>query len=378
MKIIDFVKKNYEIFVVNFIVLGFIAIILLAQFGVHIKVDKGVDLVPVKLGSTTERYVYLEYENNKQMSFWMPVSVVFGRTGEDEIIDMIKDGVSIKRNVFFNTKSNKVIGVTKSGKSPLSLYYHNSKLFRYGIWILIIVDVFVGFLIKSRNTKSQKTIDISQYRYYPEDKRTLELNEILFWMRDFRVLYIAFIPVWAIWGIFVFSFFYVGVIVAEGAVGIIIKLILLTIPLGVIILIRRIAKSKDEKKRLIKNAHKYLSNVGEDFLEQLQADLNKGLPFMKKYNLVISDNYIIGSMADIVFNPMAIPKEQIGEIAYVYYEIVTIKRHYVVQEVYFRLKNGKEIRMSVGDRNNLGLTLRALKDCGVPITDITQKKRFGR
>lgn len=378
MKIIDFVKKNYEIFVVNFIVLGFIAIILLAQFGVHIKVDKGVDLVPVKLGSTTERYVYLEYENNEQMSFWMPVSVVFGRTGEDEIIDMIKDGVSIKRNVFFNTKSNKVIGVTKSGKSPLALYYHNSKLFRYGIWILIIVDVFVGFLIKSRNTKSQKTIDISQYRYYPEDKRTLELNEILFWMRDFRVLYIAFIPVWAIWGIFVFSFFYVGVIAAEGAVGIIIKLILLTIPLGVIILIRRIAKSKDEKKRLFKNAHKYLSNVGEDFLEQLQADLNKGLPFMKKYNLVISDNYIIGSMADIVLNPMAIPKEQIGEIAYVYYEIVTIKRHYVVQEVYFRLKNGKEIRMSVGDRNNLGLTLRALKDCGVPITDITQKKRSGR
>ena len=166
MKIIDFVKKNYVIFVVNFIVLGFIAVTLLAQFGVHIEVDKSVELVPVEIGYSqstrhinskfvpvSERYVRLKYEKSAQKSFWASASVVFGRASVDDIEDMIKDGDSIKRNVFFNTKSNEVIGVTKSGKSILSLYYYNSKMFRYGIWILILCDIFVGFLVKFRIRK---------------------------------------------------------------------------------------------------------------------------------------------------------------------------------------------------------------------------------
>lgn len=64
-----------------------------------------------------------------------------------DVKDMIKDGSPIKRNVFLNAGSNEVIGVTEHGKSTLSLYYYNSKLFRYGVWILVIVDIFVGFLI---------------------------------------------------------------------------------------------------------------------------------------------------------------------------------------------------------------------------------------
>ena len=166
LKIVDFVKKNYEIFIVNFIDLGFIDFTLLAQFGVHIKVDKGVDLVPVEIVYSqssmriysksvlvSDQYVRLKYEKNAQMSFWVPASVVFGRASVDEIEDMIKYGDSIKRNVFFNTNSNKVIGVTKNGKSILSLYYYNSKMFRYGIWILILCDIFVGFLVKFKNAK---------------------------------------------------------------------------------------------------------------------------------------------------------------------------------------------------------------------------------
>lgn len=161
MSIKKFVKKNYEIFLVNLIVMGLIFITLLAQFGVYIKVDEGVELIPVELGysqsavrinskyvNTTERYVRLKYEKNAKKSFWMPVSAVFGRTDVDDIEGMIKDGGHIKRNVFFNTKSHKVIGITNSGKSILSFYYHNSKFFRYGIWILILCDIFVGLLWK--------------------------------------------------------------------------------------------------------------------------------------------------------------------------------------------------------------------------------------
>lgn len=163
-EILKFCKNHYEIFAANFIILGVIAFTLLAQFGVHIRVDKDVDLVPVEIGYSQstihinskfvhvpERYVNLQYKDNAQKWFWMPAAVVFGRAGEDEIKDMIKDGGPIKRNVFFNTRTNEVIGVTKSGRSVLSLYYHNSNFFRNGIWILIIVDIFVALVIKITN-----------------------------------------------------------------------------------------------------------------------------------------------------------------------------------------------------------------------------------
>ena len=392
MKAVDFVKKNNEIFIANFIVLGFIAIILLAQFGVHIKVDKGVNLVPTEIqysqstqrisGKTvyaSEGYVRLKYENNAQKSFRVPASVVFGRASVDDIEDMIKDGESIKRNVFYNTKSNEVIGVTKSGISILSLYYCNSKIFRYGIWILFFVDIFVGFIIISHK---EKTIDMSLYRYYPEDKRRLELDEIIRKMRDFRLMYIFSIPVWAAWGGFssVLLFAFMPESVANDILIIRFTAIFvwLVIPLSTIIVLRLIVGNMDKKKDIIKNADKYLSNVGDDFLGQLQEDLYKGLRFMKKHNLVISNSYIIGSITGMAFSPMAVPKEQIREIAYAYYSRANIKYYFVIQEVYFSLKNGKEIMMPVGDRYNLGLTLKALEDCGAPIIDVSQEKKYGR
>ena len=118
--------------------------------------------------------------------------------------------------------------------------------------------------------------------------------------------------------------------------------------------------------------------MGDDFLEQLQADLNKGLPFLKKHNLVVSECYILGSITYGVLNPIAMPKEQIGEIAYAGYTLASFTNHINVQEVFFRLKNGKELSMPVSDPGNLGLTLRALEDCGVPIIDISQEKKCGR
>ena len=102
-----------EFFVVNFIALGYIAFTLLAQFGIHIKVDQGVNLVPVEIGYSqstrhinsnfvliAERHERLKHENNAQKSIWVSASVVFKRASDDDIEDMIKYGDSIKRNVF--------------------------------------------------------------------------------------------------------------------------------------------------------------------------------------------------------------------------------------------------------------------------------------
>lgn len=229
--------------------------------------------------------------------------------------------------------------------------------------------------------KKEKTIDMSQYRYYPEDKTKLEIDEIIRKMRDFRVFYIFSIPVWAAWGgfssVLLYAFMPESVANDGLVIGITALFVWLIIPSGAMIAIRLIVGNMDKKQDIINNAYYYLSNVGDDFLEQLQVDLYRGLRFRKKYNLVISNNYIIGSISDIGFHPMALPKDQIREIAYAYYSEATIKYHFLIQEVYFRLKNGKEIRMPVGDQYNIDLTLRALKDCEVPIINISQEKKYG-
>lgn len=228
----------------------------------------------------------------------------------------------------------------------------------------------------------EKTIDMSQYRYYPEDKKKLELDEIIWKMRDSRLLYLFSIPVWAAWGVFtsalLFAFMPESVANNIWVIRISAIFVWLIVPLATILALRFIAKNTDKKKKIMRNAYSYLSNVGDDFVEQLQVDLYSGLPFMKKHNLVISNGYVIGSITNMVFSPIAIPKEQIREIAYVYYSQSTIKYHIVVQEVYFHLKNGKEIMMPVSDRYNLGLTLRALESCGTPIIDISQEKKYSR
>lgn len=170
MKIVKFIKKNYPILVVNLIALVFIAITLLVRFGVHIKVYEGADLIPVEIGYSqsakridgkivhvSECYVRFRLENSEQKPFWVPAEAAFRGASVDDIEDMIKDGDSVKRNVFFNTGSDEVIGVTEGGKSILSLYYNNSKLFRYGIWILFFVDIFVAILIIFANKKKKTT-----------------------------------------------------------------------------------------------------------------------------------------------------------------------------------------------------------------------------
>ena len=230
--------------------------------------------------------------------------------------------------------------------------------------------------------KKENGIDMSRYGYYPEDKKKLEINEVIWKMWDFRLLVILDVLVWVLWFFHTLGILYIGYTYDATLTDWIgfsfIFFISCIIVLGITVVPIFIARFMDEKKRILKNIHKYLPGVGDDFLEQLQADLYKGLRFMKRHNLVISDRYVIGTITDLVLNPMVIPKDQIQEIAYANYRIVTLKFYIVIKEVYFRLKNGKEIKMPVGDWDGLGLTLRALADCGVPIIDISQEKKNSR
>ena len=161
----NFIKRYKDVFVANLIFLGFIVFTLFAQFGVHIKVYTGVDLIPTETQSvqssrrgtirgqrsfyTYELYVRLIYKENPNEYFWLPSVSVFGRASDDEVKEIVKEGNTIKRNVFINTKSHEVIGVTKSGKSVLSLYYYNSKFFRYGLQVLILTDIFLALIIEA-------------------------------------------------------------------------------------------------------------------------------------------------------------------------------------------------------------------------------------
>ena len=225
--------------------------------------------------------------------------------------------------------------------------------------------------------KKGKTIYLSDFRYYPEDEKELEIREILYKMRSFRALYIISFSFWASWGIAAAIMLLMLDIVTtkECIMGITVIIASFLIPLTVIVIVKRMIKNKDDVEKVMENAHIYLSDVGEDFLEQLQTDLYKGLSLMRKRNLVISDNYIIGSIGEMGFNPVVFPKDQIREIAYKVYESMFWASGFhwaFVQEFYFRLKNGNEIMIYVKDQDYPDLALKALENCGIKMIDLMQ------
>ena len=143
-------SKIISIAFVNFIAIGFIMFTIFARFGTHIEVIKRVDCVPVDISyskSVSARVVLVKSDEDDMDSFWVNAKEIFGTDKERELKEMIEDKESVMLNVFINPQTHEVLGVTKNGTSRLALIYHNHKLLKYGIFILLGVDVFLLVLI---------------------------------------------------------------------------------------------------------------------------------------------------------------------------------------------------------------------------------------
>ena len=226
---------------------------------------------------------------------------------------------------------------------------------------------------------------LGKYRYYPKNPKKLKLKEILHKLRDYRLLFIFSIPVFMMWGClaiasislpFIYEFksekdrasmayLYIALVVSALVI------------IGIYLLIFAVKKAKDVKA-VVTNTKKYLQ-ISDSFIEEVENDLEKGMPFLKSHNIGISENYIIGNLTLVNFTPVIIPKSEVVEIVYEIFEgastVVAHNGHITnarnfYQNFFFRLKNGNYVPVQVNDKFKLDLALAALEKEGFKLIEL--------
>ena len=71
---------------------------------------------------------------------------------------------------------------------------------------------------------------------------------------------------------------------------------------------------------LIPNTKKYLPDVSESLLSDVESDISGGMRFLKKGHIGMSENYIIGSLTLKRFTPVIIPVSEVVEVLYESFE----------------------------------------------------------
>ena len=165
-----------SVLAVNIVFLGFIMLTVFLQFGTSIKSVRKVNAVPAEIGYASETFyrrgygstnipvcmVRLETDSDKFDSVWVEAKDFYKTDNEVKLKKKIDAKESVKINIFYNPKTEEILGVTKKGASTFSLINDNNKLVRYGTVILVAVDLFVAGLIYSKHkprVKKQEQVE---------------------------------------------------------------------------------------------------------------------------------------------------------------------------------------------------------------------------
>lgn len=228
---------------------------------------------------------------------------------------------------------------------------------------------------------------LTKYEYYPKDPKKLKLKAVLHKLRDYRLLFIFSIPLYIMWGCFAIACLTMPFIyefkTAKDYTDMVTMYIALIVSglviFGIYMLIFAVKKMTDSKAAVV-NTKKYLQ-VPDCFIEDVENDLIKGMPFLKSHNLGISENYIFGNLTLINFTPVIIPKSEIVEIVYEIFEgastliahngHVTNARNFY-QNFFFRLKNGNYVPVQVNDKFKLDIALAALQNAGLKTVELNR------
>jgi len=166
--------KILSVIIANIIIIGFIIFTVFMQFGTNIRVLKKVEVCPIDVSySEDARYnrfyggngiinvstcmVKVEPDVDEIYPFWLDAKEFFNTDNEDVLRKMVDNKETVKINIFINSQTNEVIGITKSNASKLALIYRNNKLVKFGFIIIPCVDLLVfGSIYFSRKKKGNQ------------------------------------------------------------------------------------------------------------------------------------------------------------------------------------------------------------------------------
>ncbi len=187
-----------------------------------------------------------------------------------------------------------------------------------------------------------------KYKYYPDDKKKLSLDETMYYMHDKTVIKVFYGVFLFIWGI-VFICGEVGLFVIEGATiveAVVINVVLFAVLLlvsGVFGFMLYVTKRNGAKYSLDTNSRKYADIVTKDFLGVVEQDLCKGMRF-RSPKLILTEQFILGSLNKVSLAPVAIPVNQVKKIRYdTHYFQSSSGGGYMEVKLYFELSNKKTV-----------------------------------
>lgn len=118
--------------------------------------------------------------------------------------------------------------------------------------------------------------------------------------------------------------------------------------------------------KIVSYTKKYYSISNEtEYVEAVDKSVQKGVLFFSNMWLMTED-FVIGRLSDIVFDPVAIPRETILQYTFFYKVHVYSKRTLPQAILKCRLNNGKSVECVIGQGNSCNALLQRLNELGIP------------
>ena len=127
------------------------------------------------------------------------------------------------------------------------------------------------------------------------------------------------------------------------------------------LVIKNICKNAKYSKKVIKYTKLACGKITneQEFIKQLDDDVKNRILYQSKY-FVLTENWMIGGISDIYFNPVAIPRALIKEVSF---SFTTSIRNNLPPIGTFScyLYNGKIVKLLVGDSKYANMTFKILR-----------------
>lgn len=123
---------------------------------------------------------------------------------------------------------------------------------------------------------------------------------------------------------------------------------------------KQIQKHRKYEKKLHYCSKKFIDIEEKKLISEADNSIKKGNNTFTKY-ILINDEYIIGRMSDIYFEPVAIPRREIKMMEF-YFEISHQAQGLPIGRLDVSLKNQKMVRLVVGRHNECNETLKMLNN----------------
>ena len=140
---------------------------------------------------------------------------------------------------------------------------------------------------------------------------------------------------------------------------------LLIMLVGGHILGKDIGSLRNYESRMCRFTKQYIEIFHEDsFIANVDASIKNGVIYFTKY-WVLTEDYMLGRLSDITFEPIAIPRTDIVNCEFNYLNRETYKRGLPIGILSIQLKNGKNVKLTLGRGSACNEPVNALKEQGL-------------